>query len=371
MIVAMAVVMGFKYTITEKLYGFMGHVHVVPFGSSQAGALTFSEPIHADPVLEEKMRKLPHVTSVTPFTVRPVIVQAHGLMEGLQLKGISKEYKLPAGISLSGSLIDYSDTFYSKQVILSQTTASRLNVNTGDTIQLDFIQNGIPRIRRVRVAGLYHSGMEEVDKVFGLCDIRLLQRINNWPADSINGYQLDLDNARYSDTTMSYIHHHLINPPVEAYTTKENYAFIFDWLNLQSVNGSILLAIMSIVSIINMAAVLLILIVDRATMIGLLKALGMPFEDTRNIFLALAALIGGAGILLGNIIGLGLCWCQQHFGMFKLPEETYYMKYVPVRIAWWQVAAIDVATLALCILCMWLPTLYIRRVHPARVLQFK
>jgi lipoprotein-releasing system permease protein len=106
-------------------------------------------------------------------------------------------------------------------------------------------------------------------------------------------------------------------------------------------------------------------------MIGLLKALGMPFENTRNIFLFLAALIGGVGILLGNVLALGLCWLQVRFGLFTLPEQTYYMKYVPVRIVWWQIALIDVVTLVLCVLCMWLPTLYIRKVHPARVLQFK
>lgn len=371
MILAIAVVMGFKTAITEKLYSFMGHVHVVPFSTSQSASLSFSEPIHADPILVAKMKQLPHVRTVTPFAVRPVIIQAHGQMEGLHLKGVDKNYSFPEGISISGSPIDYSDTFYSKQILLSRTTAARLNVNTGDTIQLDFIQNGIPRIRRVRVSGLFHSGMEEVDKVFGLCDIRLLQRINNWPADSINGYQLDLDNARYSDTTMSYIHYNLIKPPLEAYTTKENYSFIFDWLELQNINGRILLAIMAVVSIINMAAVLLILIVDRAVMIGLLKALGMPFENTRNIFLFLAALIGGVGILLGNVLALGLCWLQVRFGLFTLPEQTYYMKYVPIRIVWWQVALIDVVTLVLCVLCMWLPTLYIRKVHPARVLQFK
>jgi lipoprotein-releasing system permease protein len=371
MILAIAVVMGFKYTITEKLYSFMGHVHVVPFSGGQSPSFGYSEPIHADPALAAAMRRLPHVRSVTPFVTRPVIVQAHGQLEGVQLKGVNKQYSFPEGITTTGSPIDFSDSFYSKQIILSQTTADRLNVAAGDTVQVDFIQNGIPRIRRVRVAGLYHSGMEEIDKVFGLCDIRLIQRINNWPADSINGYQVDLDDAGFADTVSSYIHLHLINPPVESYTTTENYSFIFDWLELQSVNGRILLAIMAIVSIINMAAVLLILIVDRASMIGLLKALGMPFEGTRNIFLALAALIGTAGIVLGNILALGLCWLQIHFGIFKLPEQTYYMKFVPIRIIWWQVALIDVATLALCVLCMWLPTLYIRRVHPARVLQFK
>jgi lipoprotein-releasing system permease protein len=106
-------------------------------------------------------------------------------------------------------------------------------------------------------------------------------------------------------------------------------------------------------------------------MIGLLKALGMQFEMTRNIFLAIAGLIGGAGILAGNILALGFYWLQVRFGIVKLPEQAYYMKYAPVRIIWWQVVVIDVATLLLCVICMWLPALYIRRVHPAKVLQFK
>jgi len=371
MIVAMAIVTGFKYSVTEKLYSFMGHVHVLPFDETKSNAMSYSEPIYYDPALIGKMKQLPHISAVSPFVVRPVIVQAHGQMEGLQLKGVDKNYHFLSGISVSGAPISYGDSGYAKQIILSQTTADRLNIVTGDTVQLDFIENGAPRIRRVRVCGLYHSGMEEVDKYFGVCDIRLLQRINNWTADSINGYQLDLDNIVYADSISNYIHYNLIAPPMESYTTAENYSFIFDWLELQGVNGTILLVIMAIVSIINMGAVLVILMVDRAMMIGLLKALGMPFEGTRNIFLAIAGLIGAVGILLGNVLALGLCWLQVRFGFMKLPEESYSMRYVPIRIIWWEVGLIDVVTLALCVLCMWLPALYIRRIQPARVLQFK
>jgi lipoprotein-releasing system permease protein len=370
MIVAMAIVTGFNYSVKEKLYGFMGHVHVVPYDETHSNTLT-PEPIYFDRKLMADMRAVQHVVSVSPFAQRPVIVQAHGQMEGLALKGVDKDYRFLEGITMTGAQISYSDPAYAKQIILSKTTADRLNINTGDTVQLDFIQDGVPRIRRVRVCGLFHSGMEEVDKLFGICDLRLLQRINGWTADSINGYQLALDDERYADTVSGYIHYNLINAPLESYTTAETYSFIFDWLRMQSMNGTILLAIMAIVAIINMGAVLVILMVDRAMMIGLLKALGMPFEATRNIFLSIAGLIGGAGILLGNVFALGLCWLQLRFGLAKLPEETYYMRYVPVKIIWWQVGLVDITTLALCILCMWLPALYIRRIQPARVLQFK
>ena len=371
MILAMAIVTGFSHSVSEKLYSFMGHVHVVPYDETKSNTLTFSEPVFLDTSLITAIKQLPHVTAVSPFLEKPVLLQAHGQIEGLVLKGVNKEYHFLSGITLSGKPIDFSDTFYSKQILLSQTTADRLDVNAGDTVQLDFFEAGIPRIRRVRVSGIYHSGLDDVDKMFGVCDMRLLQRINNWSADSINGYQVDLDNPKYADTVSNFIHYNLTQPPLEAYTTNENYSFIFDWLALVGVNSTILLVIMAIVAIINMGAVLVILMVDRAKMIGILKALGMPFGDTRNIFLSIAGLIGAAGILLGNLFAFIICWLQIHFGFLKLPEKQYFMSTVPIRIIWWQVALIDVVTLLLCIFCMWLPTLYIRRIQPAKVLQFK
>ena len=368
----MAIVTGFNYSISEKLYGFMGHVHVVPYNETKSSALTFTEPVFLDPSLIDGIKKIPHVTEVSPFLEKPALLQAHGQIEGIVLKGVNKEYRFLSGITLSGKPIDFNDTSYSKQILLSQTTADRLNINTGDTVQIDFFEaGGIPRIRRLRVAGLYHSGLDEVDKIFGVCDMRLIQRINNWSVDSINGYQVNLDNVKYADTVSNFIHYNLTKPPLESYTTAENYSFLFDWLALVGINSTILLVIMAIVAIINMGAVLVILMVDRAKMIGILKALGMPFGDTRNIFLSIAGLIGAAGILSGNIFAFIICWLQIHFGFLKLPEQNYYMSTVPIRIIWWQVAAIDVVTLLLCIFCMWLPALYIRRIQPAKVLQFK
>ena len=372
MIVTVAVLTGFNHAVSEKLYSFMGHVHVVPYDETRSTSLSYSSPIWYDTAAANAIGRLPHVTDVAPFAAHPVIVQANGIMEGIVLKGVNEQYRFLKGISTTGKPIDYSDTAYSKQILLSNSTADKLNVNIGDTVQLDLIQGDkLPRIRRVRVCGLYHSGMDDVDGMYAVCDIRLLQRLNNWTADSVNGLQVDLDDAAYADTVASFIHYNIVKAPLEAYTTAFNYSNLFDWLNLLNTNALILLAIMSIVCIINMAAVLLILMMDRARMIGLLKALGMPFGETRNIFLGIAGLIGAGGILAGNIFGLGLCWLQDKYGLIKLDETNYYMRYAPIKVIWWHVAVIDVTTLALCIFCMWLPALYIRKVQPAKVLQFK
>lgn len=371
MILAVAVVMGFRYSISEKLYSFVGHIHVIRYNETRSNMFAFSEPITKDYKLMTEMATLPHVKAVSPFAVRPVILLAKGRLEGIQMKGVDQNYRFLGGITTTGAPIDYSDSLYARQIILSKATADRLDVTVGDTVQLNFIQEGAPRIRRLRISALYHSGMDEVDKNFAVCDLRLLQRVNNWDGTRINGYQVDLDDARYSDSVSNYIHYNLITAPLESYTTEENYSYIFDWLSLQDLNDTVLLIIMAIVAIINMGAMLVILIVDRARLIGLLKALGMPFEGIRTIFLYIAGIIAGGGIVLGNLVALTLCFLQMHYGVVKLPENAYYMRYAPVKVVWWQLAVIDLVTLILCVFCMWLPALYIRRIHPARVLQFK
>lgn len=371
MIAAMAIVTGFQYAVSEKMFGFMGHVQVRNYNETGSSGGAFADPVYADQALLQQLRSIPQVAAVSPFANRPVIVQANNLLEGLMLKGVDKNYRFQRGITMLGNTIDYADTSYSKDILLSKTTADRLNVALGDTVQINFIDESIPRIRRVRVAGFYHSGMEDMDKFYAVCDLRLLQRLNNWTADSINGYQLDLADANDADSVAALIHFNLISAPLAVYTTAGTYTFIFDWLKLQDVNSLLLIVIMAIVAVINMGAALLIIIVDRAVMIGLLKALGMSFETTRNIFLSIAAIVGGAGILLGNLLAFGICYLQLRYGFMKLPENSYYMRYVPIRIVWWKVVVVDITTLCLCIFCMWLPTLYIRRVQPAKVLQFK
>jgi lipoprotein-releasing system permease protein len=372
MVVAMAFITGFKYQIREKLFSFWGHVHITEF-SPNASNLIAIDPIREDEQLIRQVAALPHVTQVVPYALRPAILQANHAMEGIKLKGVRPSYHLPSSIDLQGSTIDFSDTAYSKQIILSQSTASRLRVSAGDNVLLYFLEPGatVPRIRKVQVAGLYHTGMDEVDKEFAICDLRLLQRINNWAPDNINGYQVDLDQPKLADTISNKIFTDYIDAPLTTNTMRDIYPNIFDWLQLQDINAQIVLIIMAVVAVINLAVALLILIVEQARMTGLLQALGMKQENLQQIFLYHAALIAFVGILIGNILGIGICVLQLKTGFLKLSEATYYMSQVPVRINWWFVLLIDASTLLVCILCMWLPSLYIRRIQPARVLQFK
>ena len=372
MIVAMAIISGFQYTIRQKMYSLQGHIHIELYNANRSQSLTL-DPIKWDPALVSTLQHMQHVKQVSAFAARPTIVQFHGQMEGVLLKGMKSDYHYSKDISFTGKPLDYSDTAYSKDILLSENTADKLNVTAGDTVHLYFLEGGakFPRIRKVRVAGLFHTGMGEMDNYFGLGDIRLIQRVNNWQPEQISGYQMELDNEKYADTIANTIFEKYLQAPMTSYTMRDIYSGVFDWLGTQDVTGLIMLVIMSVIAIINLASSLMILIVEQSRMVGLLKALGMGLQKMQGIFLYHAGIIAGIGILLGNVLALGLCWLQLKTGFMTLSEETYYMKQVPVRINWWQVVMVDAGTLVLCLLCMWLPTLYIRRVRPAQVLQFK
>lgn len=372
MVVAMAFINGFKYEIREKLFAFWGHVHVTEFNPNAANLIS-NTPVYFDKALADSIASLQHVAGVYPYVLRPAILQADKSMEGIKLKGVTADWHLPPGIKFQGQPISYNDTDYARQVVLSTTTANRLRVQPGDHLLLYFLEPGstAPRLRKVLVRGVFHTGMDEVDKEYALCDIRLLQRINNWSKDQINGYQIDLTQARYADTVAATVFNRFLDAPLTTSTMYEIYPNVFDWLQLQDINAQLVLVIMGIVAIINMAVALIILIFSQAKTVGVLKALGMTDGKIRSIFYAHSAFIAGAGILLGNMIGIGFCLLQKNYGFLKLNEATYYMSVVPVRIQWLPVLLIDVATLILCNRWMWLPLQYIRRVQPAKVLQFK
>ncbi len=372
MVIALAFINGFKYEIREKLFSFWGHVHITEFNPNTANLIS-TAPIIIDEGLIKRLQAIPEIEQVIPYAVRPAILQANETMEGIKLKGITPSYHLPSQVGFQGKEISFSDSAYSKEILLSQTSANRLQVQAGDDLLLYFLDPGsiTPRIRKVTVAGLFHTGMDEVDREFGVCDIRLLQRINNWQPENINGYQIDLHDVQLSDTIANLVFDNYIEAPLTTSTMREIYPSVFDWLQLQDINAQIVLIIMAVVAVINLSVALLILIIEQARTVGLLNALGMQHRKVRSIFIFYATLIAFAGIILGNIIGLGFCFLQEQTGFLKLSEATYYMSQVPVQINGWHVLIVNLATLVICVLCMWLPALYIRRIQPARVLQFK
>jgi lipoprotein-releasing system permease protein len=247
-------------------------------------------------------------------------------------------------------------------------------VNVNDTITVFFIsreQQG-STYRKLKVSAIYKTGIEEYDKLFAIGDIRLIRRLSEWQDDEIGGYEVFLHDYKKMDTISNYLSKGGVLPDIWiSRTVKEVYPNIFDWLGIQDVNRNVIFTVMSVVAIINLITCLLILVLERTRMIGILKAVGSTEWMIQRIFLYHATIITAAGVGLGLVIGLGLCFLQQATGFIKLDESAYYVSTAPVEIVWWQVIVVCFATLLVCFLSLIVPTLIVRSIRPVKAIQFR
>jgi lipoprotein-releasing system permease protein len=245
-----------------------------------------------------------------------------------------------------------------------------LQLQPGQRVSVHFMQNP-PRVRNLRVSGIYNTGLEEFDKQFALIDIRHIQALNEWSEFQVSGFEIFLKNPELMNETCDLFNYEILSADLVARTIREIYPNIFDWLALQDMNKLIILILMTIVACINMVTCLLIIILERSSMIGALKAMGATHWSIRMIFVYNALYIVTAGIMAGNLAGLTLCYLQHRFKFITLPETSYYTPYAPVDINLWHIAAIDVATLVICFLVLLLPSYLVSRISPSKVLRFE
>lgn len=373
MIITLAFVNGFQRTVSQKVFSFWGHVRVQQFESYKA-LVAEETPLRQNDTVVKLLKGTPGVKQVQAFATKSAVIDKNQEIEGVLFKGVDSTYdfKNLAPFLKAGKWPDFSDSLYSHQIIISQTTATQLSIKVNDSVKVYFIspETGRSNWRRLQVSGIYKTGIEEYDNLFALGDIRLLRRINRWDNNEIGAYELFLENYKDMDTTNNLLYDKLPDAWISR-TIREVYPNIFDWLKIQDVNRDVIFIVMSVVAIINLITCLLILVLERTRMVGILKALGMRDWSIQAIFLYNTSIISGAGILIGLVTGVGLCLLQQYTGFIKLDETAYSVSVAPVTIIWWQVLAVCAGTLLVCILSLILPTVFIKTIRPVKAIMFR
>ncbi len=374
MIITLAFVNGFQEKVADKIFGFWGHIRVQKY---ETGKSLISEelPLTKNKAVENSLATAPGVVSYQSFATKSAVLESNTEIEGVLIKGIEKNENHTAlkKFLVAGRWMQFTDSLYSKETIVSDAVAKQLQIKINDTIKVHFvstIEDAQKTYRKLVVVGFYHTGIDEYDKLFMIADINLIRRINNWEPDQIGGYEVFVDQYQNIDAISSGLSNALPSEWMSK-SIKEIYPNIFDWLDIQDVNRNVVFIVMGIVALINLITCLLILMLERTNMIGLLKAMGATSWTIQKIFIVYASFITLAGVGFGLIIGVGICLLQQATGFITLDEASYYITVAPIKIIWWQVAAVCAGTSVVCFISLFLPTLLIPKVSPVKAIEFK
>jgi lipoprotein-releasing system permease protein len=269
-----------------------------------------------------------------------------------------------------------NDSGLSKSIVISGYLASRLGLKLNDKMVIYFLtrrENSDAgyeqRIKSFFISGIYETGYEDIDKKLVLVDINQIRKLNYWADDEVGGIEISIKSFEKLDETGEYVNE-LSGQGLKAKTIKELQPTVFSWLDLQDINATIVIVLMVLVAGINMISALLILILERTTMIGILKSMGASNGSIQKIFLYNAVYLIGKGMILGNLLGIGLAVFQQQTGFFKLDQSQYYVSVIPVDLNLGYIILLNIGTLMICTLMLLLPSLIISRITPVKAIRF-
>jgi lipoprotein-releasing system permease protein len=371
MIVALSFINGFQEVVAEKIFNFWGHLRIQHFEPIKSN-IAESSSIQNNTAIQDSIGKLPSIKSISPFVNKSAILKSAGSIEGVLVKGIDISYPLE---KINRFLVKGNWPRLGQQaneIAISSYTANQLNLNQGESILIYFIQNNgePPKTRKLKIAGIFKTGIDVYDKVYAIGDLEMVQRLNEWENSSISGYEIDLYHYNDMDMVASSIYAQLPSG-WNANTLKELSPEIFDWLQLQDTNKAILIIVMVIIASINLITCLLILILERTKMIAMLKAIGAKENTIQQIFIYYGSWIALKGIAWGTALGLIICYLQKYTQFIKLNEEAYYIDAAPVSINYLQVLLIIMGTFLLTYLILILPSIISRKINPSKALQFR
>jgi lipoprotein-releasing system permease protein len=376
MIIAVAVTNGFKREISMKAIGFAADIQITNLNSQYS--LYNMSPIPTNQPFLNDLRAIPEVRHVQSYCVKPGIMKSAGEIQGVVLKGIGKDFEwdfFQKNLK-EGEVFQVSDSAVSNKIVLSCHMAKLLQLKLNDPVIIYFVQEPT-RMRRFTVSGIYETGLMEFDKLFALADMRHIQRLNNWQKDQISGFEIFVRHFDQLEKTTDEIFNiagtHLSEDgsSLNVQNIRELYSQLFDWLNLQDTTVFIILLLMALVAGFNMISGLLIIILERTSTIGVLKALGAENRFIRKIFLYESLFFIGKGLLWGNIIALTLCWLQWQFGVISLDQESYFLSKVPIDINLTGWLAINAGTTAAILLMLIVPSSIISRISPDMSIKFR
>ena len=369
MLISISVIVGFKNQIKEKVVGFVNPIQIQALNQNESIEET---PFIYDSVLKSRL-ELPFVKSIYPTANKAGIVKTDDEIHGIVLKGVDKDYDwnyIKSNL-VEGEAPQYDENERSNDVLISKIISDKMMLNLGDEVRVWFVgENMKTRGRKFFIKGIYETGLTECDERFIYCDLNQIIRLNGWDENMVGHLEVDVVDD-FSVEEANSIIYYKIPTNLISYEAKDLYPQIYDWLELQDMNVVIIIVLMLLVAGITIISMLLIIVLERTSTIGILKSMGANNVFIRRIFLQRSQRILLIGMLLGNIFGIGLCLVQKYTEIIKLSPESYYLSSVPIEINWLYVLLLNLGTFVLWVLMMSIPTMIINNIKPSKSIRFE
>lgn len=372
MIASICIIVGFKQQIRDKVFGFGGHIQISGYSSGNGEI-----PITADSIFLNALSSAGGTAKVQPYVQKTGMILANREFEGVLIKGAGKGYDLSflREHIMEGEIPEFSDTASSGKILISRSIADRTNSKLGDRLNVYFFDNGI-KARKLTVAGIYRTHLTELDNAIAITDIYTTRSINNWTREQVSAIEISIDDYRQllpmRGNIASIAHKAGIrnNESMSVLTIEEAYPSMFAWLDVLDQTVWIILILVLCIAAFTMISGLLILILEKSSLIGILKAIGSNDASIRRIFIYYACFIIGKGLLIGNIIGISLCLIQQQFKIIAIDPEMYYMDRVPIEFTWLLIP-MNIAMYILSVAALVLPSMLISKIEPTKAIKFE
>ncbi|MCM0715187.1 ABC transporter permease [Parabacteroides segnis] len=375
MILSVAIVIGFKKEVRNKVIGFGSHIQITNFDNNSSYETT---PIAVSDSLLQALQEFPGIKHIEGYATKMGILKTDSDFQGVVLKGIDTDYDWSffRNNLKEGELLTIDPKKTSTDVIISRYLSDLLGLKLGDSILTYFVQEDV-RARKFNIVGIYETGFMDYDKLFVLADIKQIRRLNGWEKDEVSGLELLVDDYDKLDQIAEDLYFNLVEKQDRHGNTyftrsiKEMNPMIFNWLDVLDVNVVVILILIFAVAGFTMISGLLIIILERTNMIGILKALGENNVSIRKIFLYISFFLIGKGMLWGNVVGIAICLIQSHFRIIKLDPSIYYLDAVPIDLSIVSLILLNIGTLCASMLMMLGPSYLITKIDPAKSIRFE
>lgn len=367
MILSFCILLGFRGIIQEKIISFGSHLNITKFtltSSFLENPISINRQVYSDP------EDYPFIDHIQAYSHKPGLLKTREDVLGAFLKGVANDFDLDRFEKnmVKGNFIQFDSARASNDVIISKIISNKLKVDVGDNLTVHFFQNP-PRVRRLKVTGIYETWIEEFDEKVILVDLALIQQLNNWPDSLVGGFEVFIKDFGQIDRAEMVLYEN-IDSDLYVEKVTDKYQQVFEWLGLIKQNMLIFLVLVLFVASFNMISIVIILIMERTPMIGILKAMGSTDAQIRRIFTYNGWKLILWGLLIGNVLGIGLGLLQQKFQLIPLDPENYYMSYVPIEWNWPLILGLNVAVSLIILLVIYLPTVAISKIEPIRSIRF-